>query len=223
MLCHYKSLFDGKPVYQPFWNENIHVSKTPLPVERNRELYLAFDFGLTPACVAGQLMPNGQLRILREWCSENMGLRQFCRDLLLPDLSRDFNGMRYVVTGDPAGAQRSQVDRDDSCYAELARNGLSCTAARTNDFEPRRRAVRRFFSLGFSKCLLLRSSLRVPSLSSFFLRRRSALSIGSPFFMRISVASIVFTPFRDKVSELFFHSFAKPASSTSRSRSLLSA
>ena len=141
VLCHYKSLFDGKPVYQPFWNENIHVSKTPLPVERNRELYLAFDFGLTPACVAGQLMPNGQLRILREWCSENMGLRQFCRDLLLPDLSRDFNGMRYVVTGDPAGAQRSQVDRDDSCYAELARNGLSCTAARTNDFEPRRRAV----------------------------------------------------------------------------------
>ena len=88
--------------------------------------------------------------------------------------------------------------------------------------QPRRRCERRFFSLGFSKCLLLRSSLRVPSLSSFFLRRRRALSIGSPFFMRISVASIVFTPFRDRYLFLIY-SFAKPASSTSRSRSLLNA
>ena len=33
--------------------------------------------------------------------------------------------------------------------------------------QPLRRWTRRFFSLGFSKCLRLRSSLRVPSLSSF--------------------------------------------------------
>ncbi len=141
VLCQYKSLFTGKPVYSPVWNDNFHASKTPLAVLPDQPLYLAFDFGLTPACVAGQLAANGQLRILREWCSEEMGIRQLVRDAILPDLARDFRNLRYIVTGDPAGTQRSQVDKDDSCFEELARNGLPGTPARTNDFEPRRRAV----------------------------------------------------------------------------------
>ena len=95
--------------------------------------------------------------------------------------------------------------------------------------QPLRRWTRRFFSLGFSKCLRLRSSLRVPSLSSFFFRRRRARSMGSPFFRRTSVASIVFHPpsmqLQNSYSSFFFrlYSLVKLASSASRARSLVSA
>src|SRR5208283_1260792 len=47
--------------------------------------------------------------------------------------------------------------------------------------------LRRFRSLGFSKCRWLRTSFNVPSRSIFFFNRRRALSTGSPFFNLISV------------------------------------
>ena len=47
--------------------------------------------------------------------------------------------------------------------------------------------LRRRRSLGFSKCRWLRTSFSVPSRSSFFFNRRSALSTDSPFFSLISV------------------------------------
>lgn len=42
-------------------------------------------------------------------------------------------------------------------------------------------ALRRFFSLGFSKWRCARASRNVPSRSSFFFNRRRAFSTGSPF------------------------------------------
>lgn len=141
ILCKYKSLFTGKPVYAPAWNVNFHVAKGPLEVLPGKPLFLAFDFGLTPACVAAQLSDSGQMRVLREWVSEEMGLKQFLEYMVIPDLSTKFRGLRTIVTFDPAGVQRSQVDSMDSCAEELARQGLAGEPARTNDFEPRRRAV----------------------------------------------------------------------------------
>src|SRR5712671_1845530 len=43
-------------------------------------------------------------------------------------------------------------------------------------------ALRRRFSLGFSKWRCARASRKVPSRSSFFFSRRRAFSTGSPFF-----------------------------------------
>lgn len=48
---------------------------------------------------------------------------------------------------------------------------------------------RRRFSLGFSKCRWFRTSLRVPSRSTFFFSRRNARSTGSPFFSLTSLTS----------------------------------
>src|SRR5450759_1010298 len=53
-------------------------------------------------------------------------------------------------------------------------------------------SLRRRFSLGFSKCRWLRTTLSVPSRSIFFFNRRSALSTGSPFLSLISVKLIHF-------------------------------
>src|SRR3954471_11887478 len=49
--------------------------------------------------------------------------------------------------------------------------------------------LRRFFSLGFSKCRWLRTSFNVPSRSMRFFKRRKAFSTDSPFFSLISVNS----------------------------------
>jgi len=54
--------------------------------------------------------------------------------------------------------------------------------------------LRRFRSLGFSKCRWLRTSFKVPSRSILFFRRRSALSTDSPFLSLISVTVCHFLP-----------------------------
>lgn len=141
LCCLYKSLFTGKKVYEDY-NDNLHVSNDPLIVDEERELVLSFDFGLTPACVVAQETAAGQLRVLAEYVSENMGLTQFLENMVLPDLNRRFRNCKKVVaTGDPAGVQRSQANSEDSCAAVLERHGLKFTPCTTNDFEPRRRAV----------------------------------------------------------------------------------
>src|SRR5262249_53884344 len=48
-------------------------------------------------------------------------------------------------------------------------------------------SLRRRRSLGFSKCRWLRTTLRVPSRSIFFFKRRRAFSTDSPFLSLISV------------------------------------
>src|SRR3954468_12983857 len=55
-------------------------------------------------------------------------------------------------------------------------------------------SLRRRRSLGFSKCLWLRTTLSVPSRSILFFNRRSAFSTGSPFFSLISVKLFTSSP-----------------------------
>src|SRR6266566_2990968 len=68
---------------------------------------------------------------------------------------------------------------------------------------------RRFLALGFSKRRCRRTCCRVCSRSSFFLKRRSAFSTGSPFFSLISVILILKT-------FLMFPLFLKPIELRSR-------
>src|SRR5450755_839899 len=55
-------------------------------------------------------------------------------------------------------------------------------------------SLRRRTALGFSNCRRLRTTLSVPSRSTFFFSRRNARSTGSPFFSLISVNAL--TSFR---------------------------
>jgi hypothetical protein len=145
VLGNYGNVFSGKPVYEGLYNDALHASTTPLGIYRGLPLRLAWDFGLTPACVAGQLSAKGQLRVLREWVCENGALREFARDVVKPALANEFHGMTIISTADPAGNQRSQVD-EVTCIDELARLGIPTTAAPTNDFIPRRQAVATFLT-----------------------------------------------------------------------------
>ncbi len=133
MLCgEYGSLFDGKPVYKEVWNEQVHVAREPLVYLPGVPLLLGWDFGRTPACTVGQAAPNGQLRILGEYYSDNSGIRNFAEVVVKPDLAVKYGKYQYVSTGDPAGAAKGQAN-EASCFSELEEAGFVTSPASTND------------------------------------------------------------------------------------------
>lgn len=139
-LCgQYGSSMAGKPVY-PEWQEKVHLAKEPIQPIQGRPIVLAFDYGLTPACIAGQMDAKGRVLILKEWCGNDMGIRQFYSEVVRPDIVANWKGFKFEATGDPAGTQKAQTD-ERSCMQELASLGLAVEAALTNDFLPRRDSV----------------------------------------------------------------------------------
>ena len=151
ILGEYGSVMSGKPVY-PEWYDALHIARdkqgqpTDLEVLRGLPLLIGLDFGLTPCAVFAQQTPRGALRIIDELVSDNMGIRQFARDLLKPHLTNHYYNMQRVLIGDPAGNQRTQINDEVSCLQELANAGLPCEMARTNAFLPRREAVAGFLT-----------------------------------------------------------------------------
>lgn len=140
----YGTTSDGKPVY-PEWNDRVHVASEPLKPTRGLPIILGWDFGLTPSCIIGQMMPNGRLHILEELVAEDMGIRQFASDVVRPVLTTKYNGFARFSEGDPAGQIRAQTD-ERTCLQELAELGIPTEPAPTNDWIPRRESVAYFLT-----------------------------------------------------------------------------
>lgn len=147
VMGQYGNVQDGKPIY-PEYNDDIHCAKTDLLPLTNLPIVLAFDFGRTPAVIFIQLTPRGQLRAIDEMCSEDMGIDQFLRDVVMPRLRVDYrawldDGSLYVV-GDPAGNYAGQND-ETTCFDILRKHGFDAPGqaipASTNSFIARREAV----------------------------------------------------------------------------------
>jgi hypothetical protein len=145
----YGSVFDGKPVFAEY-NDAIHCREIqPLP---GVPLTIGLDFGLTPAAVITQMDPRGRLLVLDELCGEDMAIRQFIRDMLLPQLQRVYPGWLHSddksmlrIVADPAGQQRAQTD-EKTCFDEVRAAKLPIQAAKTNSWLARRGAVAWFLS-----------------------------------------------------------------------------
>lgn len=135
----YGTTMDGKPVY-PEWRDGYHCSAGPLEPIRGVPIILSFDFGLTPACTFIQMSPRGQLLALNELVSEDMGIRQFYGEVVLPEIRANYGGFRLEACGDPAGTIRSQTN-EKTCMQELLEMGLLCEPASTNEFIARRESV----------------------------------------------------------------------------------
>lgn len=152
ILGQYGSVQAGKPVY-PEYNDSLHV-KAINPIKGLR-LDIGLDFGLTPAAVITQTDTRGRLLVLDELCGDDMAIRQFLQDVLVPQLVRvypewwakrnDRDKPMIKVFGDPAGDQRAQTD-ERSCFDEVRAAELQISGARTNAFLPRRGAVAWFLS-----------------------------------------------------------------------------
>jgi hypothetical protein len=130
---------DGKPVY-PDYRDSTHCR--PFELVQAYGLQIGLDFGLTPAAVIGQRMPNGQMRWRRELVTEDTGVIRFARELKR-FLGENFPGWKVVkVTGDPAGDQRQAGDSEErTVFQLLAAEGIEAAPAPTNDFALRTEAV----------------------------------------------------------------------------------
>lgn len=136
---------EGKVIYTNYV-DTVHCAEKTMEPWKGIHLTGAFDFGLTPAYVIVQYHPKGNLRILRELCATDMGLKRFARDVVRPYLVANFNGFRYVTGCDPSGARRSEVDETKSCYKELKECGFPVKLAYSNTLEPRFSSVDNFLT-----------------------------------------------------------------------------
>ncbi len=144
-LGQYGTISSGKPVY-PEFNSDTNATPDIDPIQGD-PLYLGWDFGLTPACVVMQMSARGQLRVLREYIGEDIGLRSFTESVVLPGIARDFPYNRIGISvGDPAGGSRDQILEEMSCISELCSLGIKTHAARTNEIDSRIAAVRFFLN-----------------------------------------------------------------------------
>ena len=144
VLGQYGTTADGKPVF-PEYNDRVHVADKELIANPMLPILLGWDFGLTPACIIGQVTAKGQLIILEELVAEDMGIRQFASEIVKPILMNRYSGSRFVSQGDPSGVNRSQTD-ERTCYQELLEVGIASEPASTNDFLPRRESVAFFLN-----------------------------------------------------------------------------
>lgn len=135
----------GKRVY-PEYNDDLH-SVHRLEALQGVLIHLGFDFGLCPACIVMQITPRGQVRLLKEYITEDMGIRTFAKNIVLPQLSIDFVYNKIGESeGDPAGAAGDQIMEELSCIGELNSLGIKTNPATTNDIDVRIASVKYFLN-----------------------------------------------------------------------------
>lgn len=144
-LGQYGSVGFGKRVF-PEFNSDVHAVES-LSAIQGTPLHVAWDFGLTPACVVTQLTPRGQLMVLKEYVGDGMGIRTFAESIVIPGLAKDFPYCKVGSSvGDPAGMARNEIMEEMSCIGELNSLKIPTIPARTNDIDPRLGSIRFFLN-----------------------------------------------------------------------------
>lgn len=144
-LGEYGSVGFGKRVY-PEFNSDVHIVERITSIQGD-PIHLGWDFGLTPACIVLQLSPRGQLRILKEYQGEDMGIRTFAQNIVIPSLQKDFPYNKIGISrADPSGIAGDDIMEELSCIGELNSLGIDTSPASTNALEPRIGSVRYFLN-----------------------------------------------------------------------------
>jgi len=111
---------EGMPVYIDEWNEDIHLSKEPLPWITGRPLIVGLDYGRTPAAVFSQQTPRGQWQDIHELTNEKMGAERFAK-ILKVECSLVFPACdTFEFYGDPAGDH--PLPSDERTYHDILKN-----------------------------------------------------------------------------------------------------
>lgn len=135
----YGFVVEGKLVY-PEYNDRIHCQKVdPVP---DVPVIRSWDFGLTPACIFSQMLPDGRWLTFDEMVSENMSVDEF-GDEVLERCTRAFRGgVQFRDYGDPAGANRMETDKKSS-FDILQAKDIQIEAAFTQEPRLRQESVRK--------------------------------------------------------------------------------
>lgn len=121
---------DGKPVYQGF-TEATHVARQKLKYSKDHTIIVGMDFGLTPAAIFMQRLPNGRWLCLSELVCQDMGAQRFGM-AVKNHLASQYPEMDYNIYGDPAGDFRAQTD-ENTPFDILRGLGLFAHKAPSND------------------------------------------------------------------------------------------
>lgn len=114
---------DGRPIYGEY-ADNVHCKEVE-PVF-SAEIIRGWDFGLTPACVWAQVLPDGRFLVFDELCGDDIDIHSFGQAVLQHHSQAGYRG-RVIDVGDPAGLQRSSTAKPDdarSCFAVLRGLGV---------------------------------------------------------------------------------------------------
>ncbi|MCI0527106.1 MAG: hypothetical protein L0Y56_06650, partial [Nitrospira sp.] len=106
----YGFVLDGKLVY-PEYRDELHCKD--LKYFPGGDIYVGWDFGLTPACVMAQVK-GGRINVIDELCAKDMGVDSFS-DQFLSYAGRNYSSSRFIHVGDPSGGQRAQTD-EKTCF-----------------------------------------------------------------------------------------------------------
>jgi len=134
----YGFISDGKPCY-PEYNDDIHSTNIDYVPAPNDTIYIGIDFGLTPAAAIGVITATGQVKLIDEFVTFDMGAMNFGK-FLKQKLDHDFPTQDIEIYGDPAGDQRAQTD-EVTPFMVLQNQGLSAVPTYTNDPIIRREVV----------------------------------------------------------------------------------
>lgn len=130
----YGSNFDGRPVYQEYWKEDI-VSEYSLEPTIGLPVLLGIDTtGLNPAVAFGQI-DMGVLHIKHELLALDMPFIPFVRDVLRPFLAQHYPGCQVIAYTDPANPRDS--NRGETPVQVLRQHGIQAQNAPTNKFKAR--------------------------------------------------------------------------------------
>jgi hypothetical protein len=131
----------GQAVFRKSFHAPTHVRDMQLVVNPHKPLAIGLDFGRTPCAVIGQIDNYGRAIIMKEVVTEGMGIEQMLEEHLKPVLfSEPYAGRRCFIVGDPAGAQKSQVN--ELCPFDVAKmQGFLAYPASTNNIDSRLTAV----------------------------------------------------------------------------------
>ena len=145
LRCRYGRSLAGLPVYEKTFSPDFHIAEKPFSPLKSESypLIIGLDFGRTPAAVIGQRNTYGQLVVLDELTSENMGIETFLSRKLTPRLSEhDFIGCSTVIAPDPAGWAKQQIG-EISPVDVIKQAGFQVIKPNSNDPERRIETVER--------------------------------------------------------------------------------
>lgn len=135
----YGFVAEGKLVY-PEYSDQIHCKPVD-PIE-GITIERTWDWGLTPACIFSQMLPDGRWLVFDEMVSDNMSVDQFS-DEVLEHCARAFRGRAsFDDIGDPAGEARAETDKR-SVFDILHAKDIDIRGAMTQDPTLRQESVRK--------------------------------------------------------------------------------
>jgi hypothetical protein len=119
---------EGKPVY-PSYVDSVHCSPAAEPNEKAAmdSLLFGWDFGLQPAFVAAQQLPNGQVVAFDELTADSIGMEAFADEVLAMLAQRYpwIDHAKVTSVGDPAGHATSALAKEnETCFSILRGRGF---------------------------------------------------------------------------------------------------